>query len=82
MPPFTVMEMLPVLLPKQSMPATEPILRSGAEQPWANFGNRVISNEILRTVPFSGAQYGGNWRWGGGWSNLLAGINVIPMDLG
>jgi len=50
--------------------------------PWANFGNRVIGNEILRTVPFSGAQYGSNWRWGGGWSNLLAGINVIPMDLG
>ena len=52
------------------------------ELPWANFGNRVIGNEILRTVPFSGAQYGSNWRWGGGWSNLLAGINVIPMDLG
>jgi hypothetical protein len=52
------------------------------QQPVANFGNRVIGNEILRTVPFSGAQYGSNWRWGGGWSNLLAGINVIPMDLG
>ncbi len=50
--------------------------------PWANFGNRVLGNEIVRTVPFSGAQYGSNWRWGGGWSNLLAGINVIPMDLG
>ena len=24
--------------------------------PWANFGNRVIGNEILRTVPFSGAR--------------------------
>lgn len=52
------------------------------ERPWANFGNRVIGNEILRAVPFSGAQYGSHWRWGGGWSNLLAGINVIPMDLG
>lgn len=50
--------------------------------PLANFGNRVIGNEILRTVPFSGAQYDSNWRWGGGWSSLLAGINVIPMDLG
>ena len=54
----------------------------GPETPWANFGNRVIGNEVLRAGPFSGAAYGANWRWGGGWSNLLAGINVIPMDLG
>jgi hypothetical protein len=50
--------------------------------PWANFGNRVIGNELLRTAPWSGAAYGNHWRWGGGWSSLLAGINVIPMDLG
>lgn len=53
-----------------------------AHQPWANFANRVIGNEIQRTGPFSGAQYGSHWRWGGGWSSLLAGINLIPMDLG
>ena len=54
----------------------------GPHVPLANFGNRVIGNEVLRVKPFSGAQYGSNWRWGRGFSNLLAGINVIPMDLG
>ncbi len=52
------------------------------DQPWANFGNRVIGNEVLRAGHWSGAEYGSDWRWGGGWSSLLAGINVIPMDLG
>ena len=52
------------------------------DQPWANFGNRVIGNEVVRAGHWSGAEYGSNWRWGGGWSSLLAGINVIPMDLG
>ena len=33
-------------------------------------------------MPFSGAQYDANWTWGGGWNNLMAGLNVIPMDLG
>jgi hypothetical protein len=50
--------------------------------PWASFGNRVIGNEVLRTGHWSGAQYGDNWRWAGGWSSMLAGISVIPMDLG
>lgn len=50
--------------------------------PLANFGNRFLENEVQNVVPFSGAQYGANWNWGGGWSNLLAGLNVIPMDLG
>ena len=52
------------------------------DAPLANFANRFIANEVQNVVPFSGAQYGANWTWGGGWSNLLAGINVIPMDLG
>jgi len=50
--------------------------------PGANFANRVIGNEILHAGYFTGAQYGATWRWGGGWSSLLAGINLIPMDLG
>lgn len=50
--------------------------------PWANFANRAIGNEILHSGYFSGAQYGPTWRWGGGFSSLLAGINLIPMDLG
>lgn len=50
--------------------------------PLANFANRFVENEVQGVVPFSGAQYGANWTWSGGWNNLLAGINVIPMDLG
>lgn len=57
-------------------------LEDDAHLPAACFGNRVIGNEILRTKPFSGAQYGSTWRWGGGWSHLMAGISIIPMDLG
>ncbi len=49
------------------------------DQPWANFGNRVIGNEVVRAGHWSGAEYGSNWRWGGGWSSLLAGINIIPV---
>ncbi|MEW6358966.1 MAG: glycosyl hydrolase family 28-related protein [Planctomycetota bacterium] len=50
--------------------------------PLANFGNRVIGNEVQHVVPWSGAQYGPTWRLGRGFSNLVAGISVIPMDLG
>jgi hypothetical protein len=50
--------------------------------PLAHFGNRVICNEVQRTQPFFGAQYGGMWRSGGGWGELMAALNVIPMDLG
>lgn len=50
--------------------------------PLAHLGNRVISNEVQRTQPFFGAQHGGMWRAGGGWGELMAALNVIPMDLG
>ena len=50
--------------------------------PLANFANRFIENEVQSVTPFSGTQYGANWTWGGGWDNVLAGISVIPMDLG
>ncbi len=50
--------------------------------PLANFGNRFLENEIQNVVPFSGTQYGANWTWGNGWDNVMAGISVIPMDLG
>ncbi len=57
-------------------------LEAERDAPLANFANRFIENEVQHVVPFSGAQYGANWTWGGGWNNLLAGLNVIPMDLG
>jgi hypothetical protein len=57
-------------------------LKEDPDAPLANFANRFVANEVQNVRPFSGAQYGANWTWGGGWSNLLAGINVIPMDLG
>ena len=57
-------------------------LEDEPEAPMANFGNRFINNEIQEVVPFSGAQYGDNWNWRGGWNNLMAGLNIIPMDLG
>lgn len=57
-------------------------LETDDNAPLANFGNRFFENEIQNVTPFSGAQYGANWNWGGGWNNLMAGINVIPMDLG
>lgn len=50
--------------------------------PLAHLANRVMSNEVQRTQPFFGAQYGEMWRSGGGWGELMAAINVIPMDLG
>lgn len=50
--------------------------------PLANFANRFIENEVQHTGPFSGAQYGANWTFGGGWDSMLAGLSVIPMDLG
>jgi hypothetical protein len=50
--------------------------------PLAHFGNRVIRNEVQRTHAFFGAQYGGMWQSGGGWGELMAALNVIPMDLG
>lgn len=53
-----------------------------AHQPLANFANRVIGNEVLGVRPWGGAQYGSHWRYGGGFSHLLAAINLIPMDLG
>ena len=53
-----------------------------AHMPLAHLGNRAIANEVQRTRPFFGAQYGGMWRSGGGWGELMAGLNVIPMDLG
>jgi hypothetical protein len=57
-------------------------LEDERDAPLANFANRFVENEVQNVVPFSGAQYGANWAWGGGWNNLLAGLNVIPMDLG
>ncbi|MBM4044069.1 MAG: hypothetical protein FJ279_03065 [Planctomycetes bacterium] len=57
-------------------------LRDDPHAPMASFGNRVIGNEVLRTKPFSGAQYGYTWRYGGGYSHLMAALSVIPMDLG
>lgn len=57
-------------------------LEAEPDAPLANLGNRFMRNEVQNVEPFSGAQYGANWTWGGGWSQLLAGINVIPMDLG
>lgn len=50
--------------------------------PLANFANRFIENEVQCVTPFSGAQYGANWVWGNGWDAVMAGISVIPMDLG
>lgn len=50
--------------------------------PLANFANRFIENEVARVGPFSGTQYGANWMWGGGWDSVMAGLSVIPMDLG
>lgn len=50
--------------------------------PLANFANRFIENEVQGVTPFSGAQYGANWVWGNGWDAVMAGISVIPMDLG
>ncbi len=50
--------------------------------PLANFANRLIENEVQGVTPFSGTQYGANWTWGGGWDNVMAGISVLPMDLG
>ena len=50
--------------------------------PLANFANRFIENEVARVGPFSGTQYGANWMWGGGWDSVVAGLSVIPMDLG
>lgn len=50
--------------------------------PLANFANRFVDNEVQNVEPFSGAQYGANWTWGGGWDSVLAGLSVIPMDLG
>ena len=50
--------------------------------PLANFGNRVLHNEVQRTRPFNGAQYDAMWRAGGGFSDLAAAVNLIPMDLG
>lgn len=57
-------------------------LENEPDAPLANFANRFCENEVQNVVPFSGAQYDANWTWGGGWSNLMAGLNVIPMDLG
>jgi hypothetical protein len=54
----------------------------GAHVPLAQLGNRVIGNEVQRVRPFFGAQYDMTWRSGGGWSERLAALNVIPMDLG
>ena len=52
------------------------------DAPLANFANRFFENEIQNVTPFGGTQYGANWTWGGGWDNVMAGISVIPMDLG
>ena len=57
-------------------------LEEERDAPLANFANRFVENEVQNVVPFSGAQYDANWTWGGGWNNLMAGLNVIPMDLG
>ena len=52
------------------------------DAPLANFANRFVENEVQNVTPFSGTQYGANWTWGGGWDNVMAGLSVIPMDLG
>lgn len=57
-------------------------LEEERDAPLANFANRFVENEIQNVEPFSGAQYGANWTWGGGWDSVMAGLNVIPMDLG
>jgi hypothetical protein len=57
-------------------------LQEEADLPLANFGNRFFANEVQDVTPFSGTQYGANWTWGNGWDNVMAGISVIPMDLG
>jgi hypothetical protein len=57
-------------------------LEEERDAPLANFANRFIENEVQNVTPFSGTQYGANWTWGGGWDNVMAGISVIPMDLG
>jgi hypothetical protein len=57
-------------------------LEDEPDAPLANFANRFIENEVQNVTPFSGTQYGANWTWGGGWDNVMAGISVIPMDLG
>lgn len=57
-------------------------LEEERDAPLANFANRFIENEIQNVMPFSGTQYGANWTWGGGWDNVMAGLSVIPMDLG
>jgi len=59
-----------------------PPLEEERDAPLANFANRFIENEVQNVTPFSGTQYGANWIWGGGWDNVMAGISVIPMDLG
>lgn len=50
--------------------------------PLAHLGNRAVNNEVQRTQPFFGAHYSGVWRSGRGWGELMAALNVIPMDLG
>jgi hypothetical protein len=57
-------------------------LEEERDAPLANFANRFIDNEVQNVTPFSGAQYGANWTWGGGYDSVMAGLNVIPMDLG
>ncbi len=57
-------------------------LEEERDAPLANFANRFIENEVQGVTPFSGTQYGANWTWGGGWDHVMAGISVIPMDLG
>ena len=57
-------------------------LEDEPEAPLANFANRFIDNEVQGVTPFSGTQYGANWTWGGGWDNVMAGLSVLPMDLG
>ena len=57
-------------------------LEEDRDAPLANFANRFFENEVQNVTPFSGTQYGANWTWGGGWDNVMAGISVIPMDLG
>jgi hypothetical protein len=57
-------------------------LQEERDAPLANFANRFVENEVQNVTPFSGTQYGANWTWGGGWDNVMAGISVIPMDLG
>ena len=57
-------------------------LEDERDAPLANFANRFIENEVQSVVPFSGTQDGANWTWGGGWDNVMAGLSVVPMDLG